>query len=210
MHIYAEVSPGVTPLWYMFTDKSFHSWIHSLWSCVSPTASCCQVSRWTTWSSLLVGYNYCQWVKCQVVTRLLRANALTDWLLFPQVGRNPFPQVSTQEILQFTKSPEERSANFSGLLEGKMPSLLEVKKEPNKWIPWSCQTHWNTTKDFYFSLVSFTSFRDPLLFTLSSNCSFFHVLTFRHPMRSRWRWTKLKQRKGGDLTPCSTSLSPHE
>lgn len=102
------------------------------------------------------------------------------------------------------------SANFSGLLEGKMPSLLEVKKEPNKWIPWSCQTHWNTTKDFYFSLVSFTSFRDPLLFTLSSNCSFFHVLTFRHPMRSRWRWTKLKQRKGGDLTPCSTSLSPHE
>lgn len=83
-------------------------WIHSLWSCVSPTASCCQVSRWTAWSSLPVGYNYCQWVKCQVVTRLLRANALTDWLLFPQAGRNPFPQVSTQDILQFTKSPEER------------------------------------------------------------------------------------------------------
>lgn len=65
-------------------------------------------------------------------------------------------------------------------------------------------------KDFYFSLVSFTSFRDPLLFTLSSNCSFFHVLTFRHLMRSRWRWKRLRQRKGGDLTPCSTSLSPHE
>lgn len=65
-------------------------------------------------------------------------------------------------------------------------------------------------KDFYFSLVSFTSFRDPLLFILSSNCSFFHVLTFRHLMRSCWRWKRLRQRKGGDLTPCSTSLSPHE
>lgn len=79
-----------------------------------------------------------------------------------------------------------------------MASLLEVKKEPNNGIPWSCQTHWDTTKDFYFPLVSFTSFRDPLLFTLSSNCSFFHVLTFRHLMRSRWRWKKLRRRKGGD------------
>lgn len=63
-------------------------------------------------SSLQVRYNYDQWAKCMgptsCVTSLLRANPLTDWLLFSQAGRNLLPQVSAQEILQFRKSPEER------------------------------------------------------------------------------------------------------
>lgn len=43
----------------------------------------------------------------QVVTRQLRVNPCTHWLLFSQAGRNPFPQVPTEEILQFREPPEK-------------------------------------------------------------------------------------------------------